>query len=45
VRLTQEDADDQVLDDVTRWELARNWSAILDGLKRAAERTYGCRAT
>jgi hypothetical protein len=34
---------DQVLDDVTRWELARNWSAILDGLKRAAERTYGRR--
>jgi uncharacterized protein YndB with AHSA1/START domain len=44
VRLTQENKNEKPLDDATKKELAKNWSAILDGLKTATEKTYGRRS-
>jgi uncharacterized protein YndB with AHSA1/START domain len=43
LRLTQEDG--KPVDESTRRQLTRNWSAILAGLKRAIERVYGRRWT
>jgi uncharacterized protein YndB with AHSA1/START domain len=43
VRLTQEDG--HPVDESTRRQLARNWAAILAGLKRTIERLYGRRRT
>lgn len=37
VRLTQENQNNQPLDEVTRTELAKNWAAVLDGLKQSVE--------
>ena len=44
VRLTQENEDDKPLDEGTRSELRKNWTAVLDGLKRIIEKTYGRRS-
>jgi uncharacterized protein YndB with AHSA1/START domain len=38
VRLTQENANDKPLDEGTKQELTRNWTAVLDGLKRVIEK-------
>lgn len=37
VRLTQDTRKDTPLDDATRRELVRNWSAVLERLKKASE--------
>ncbi len=44
VRLTQENENDKPLDEGTRAELRRNWTAVLNGLKRSIEKTYGRRS-
>jgi uncharacterized protein YndB with AHSA1/START domain len=44
VRLTQENENDKPLDEGTRAELRRNWTAVLNGLKRIIEKTYGRRS-
>ncbi len=44
VQLTQDNENEKPVDDGAKKELAKNWSAILDGLKKATEKTYGKRS-
>lgn len=44
LRLTQENENDKPLDEGVRAELQKNWAAVLDGLKREVEKTYGRRS-
>jgi uncharacterized protein YndB with AHSA1/START domain len=44
VQLTQENENDKPLDEGTRAELEKNWTAALDGLKTVIEKTYGRRS-
>jgi uncharacterized protein YndB with AHSA1/START domain len=44
VRVTQDNENETPVDDATKQELTKNWTAILDGLKKAAEKTYGRRS-
>jgi uncharacterized protein YndB with AHSA1/START domain len=44
LRLTQDNENDKPLDEGARAELQKNWTAVLEGLKREVEKTYGRRS-
>lgn len=44
LRLTQENQDDKPVDEAAKLELAKNWTGVLEALRKETEKTYGGRS-